>query len=95
MIGALIGGMIGAATALFMAPKTGKELRNDFNEQARNISEKNRKIKTNGDGKKVQSLLILQKKKTSSVTEIVTNKSSNIVNKVKSLKTGKRKRRRC
>ena len=37
MIGALIGGMIGAATALFMAPKRG--------------------------WKKVQSLLILQKKK--------------------------------
>lgn len=45
MIGALIGGMIGAATALFMAPKTGKELRNDFNEQARNISEKTERLR--------------------------------------------------
>lgn len=88
MIGALIGGMIGAATALFMAPKTGKELRNDFNEQARNISEKTERLRQTAM-EKGTVLADTAKEKTSSVTEIVSNKSSNIVNKVKSLKTGK------
>lgn len=88
MIGALIGGMIGAATALFMAPKTGKELRNDFNEQARNISEKTERLRQTAM-EKGTVLADTAKEKTNSVTEIVSNKSSNIVNKVKSLKTGK------
>jgi len=88
MIGALIGGMIGAATALFMAPKTGKELRNDFNEQAKNISEKTERLRLTAM-EKGTVLADTAKEKTSSVTEIVSNKSSNIVNKVKSLKTGK------
>ncbi|MFF2289306.1 YtxH domain-containing protein [Peribacillus butanolivorans] len=88
MIGALIGGMIGAATALFMAPKTGKELRSDINEQARNLSEKTEKLRQTAM-EKGTALADTAKEKTSSVTEIVSNKSSGIVNKVKSLKAGK------
>ncbi|KON70436.1 hypothetical protein AKG34_17820 [Peribacillus butanolivorans] len=88
MIGALIGGMIGAATALFMAPKTGKELRSDLNEQARNLSEKTEKLRQTAM-EKGTALADTAKEKTSSVTEIVSNKSSGIVNKVKSLKVGK------
>lgn len=34
LIGTLIGGIVGATTALFLAPKSGKELRNDLGEQA-------------------------------------------------------------
>ncbi|WP_057913264.1 YtxH domain-containing protein [Peribacillus muralis] len=88
MIGALIGGMIGAATALFMAPKTGKELRNDFNEQAKNITEKTEKLRQTAM-EKGTVLADTAKEKTTSVTEIVSNKSSDIVNKVKSLKSVK------
>jgi gas vesicle protein len=32
LLGALIGGVVGAATALFLAPKSGKEIRNTLNE---------------------------------------------------------------
>ncbi|WP_335871300.1 YtxH domain-containing protein [Bacillus sp. 2205SS5-2] len=40
MVGALIGTVIGAATALFLAPKAGKDLRNDVNTQATNLKVK-------------------------------------------------------
>lgn len=88
MIGALIGGMIGAATALFMAPKTGKELRSNFNEQAKNLSEKSEKLRQTAM-EKGTFLADTAKEKTGTVTEMVTSKSSDLVNKVKSLKTGK------
>ena len=40
LIGALVGGIVGAATALLLAPKSGKELRSDINEQVSNLKEK-------------------------------------------------------
>lgn len=88
MIGALIGGMIGAATALFMAPKTGKELRSDFNEQAKSLTEKTEKLRQTAM-EKGTVLADTAKEKTGTVTEMVSSKSSDIVNKVKSLKAGK------
>ena len=40
LIGALVGGIIGAATALFLAPKSGAELRDDVTTQATHLKEK-------------------------------------------------------
>ncbi len=40
LIGTLVGGIVGATTALFLAPKSGKELRSDISEQAYNAKEK-------------------------------------------------------
>ncbi|PLR79147.1 YtxH domain-containing protein [Bacillus sp. V3-13] len=40
VLGAIIGGVVGAATALLLAPKSGKELRSDLNEQASMLKEK-------------------------------------------------------
>ena len=71
MIGALVGGIIGAATALFVAPKAGKELRNDITEQARNISEKTDKLR--------RDITETAKEKTSTVSEVVSTKSAEIV----------------
>jgi gas vesicle protein len=34
IIGSLVGGIVGAATALMLAPKSGKDLRTDLNDQA-------------------------------------------------------------
>ncbi|AIE61059.1 YtxH domain-containing protein [Bacillus methanolicus] len=45
MIGAMIGGVIGAAVALLFAPKSGKELRNNLNEQAIVLKEKTGKFR--------------------------------------------------
>lgn len=86
MIGALVGGMIGAATALFMAPKTGKELRNDLNVQAKTLSEKTEKLRQTAM-EKGSAIAGTAKEKTGTVTELVTNKSSDLMNKVKSMKS--------
>ncbi|EIJ79296.1 hypothetical protein PB1_17104 [Bacillus methanolicus PB1] len=40
MIGAIIGGVIGAAAALFFAPKSGKELRSNLNKQVLVLKDK-------------------------------------------------------
>ncbi|MFD1739302.1 YtxH domain-containing protein [Bacillus salitolerans] len=48
LIGAIVGGVIGAATALFLAPKAGQDLRKELNKQA--VVVKNR---TNQIGKDV------------------------------------------
>ncbi|MFS0864512.1 YtxH domain-containing protein [Fredinandcohnia sp. 179-A 10B2 NHS] len=40
ILGAIVGGIVGAATALVLAPKTGQELRQKLNEQASIVKEK-------------------------------------------------------
>ncbi|MCY9667373.1 YtxH domain-containing protein [Paenibacillus alginolyticus] len=40
LIGAVVGGILGAATALLFAPKSGSELRSDIAEQAQVVSDK-------------------------------------------------------
>ncbi|PYI56145.1 YtxH domain-containing protein [Paenibacillus flagellatus] len=40
LLGAIVGGVLGAVTALLLAPKSGKELRKDLSEQAHRVSEK-------------------------------------------------------
>lgn len=46
LLGAVVGGVIGAAAALFLAPKTGKEMREDFSTQAVHLKEKGIEIST-------------------------------------------------
>ena len=46
LLGAIVGGVIGAAAALFLAPKTGKEMRDDFSTQAVQLKEKGIEIST-------------------------------------------------
>ncbi len=45
VLGALVGGLVGAATALFLAPKSGKELRGDLSEQSNVLMEKGNAFK--------------------------------------------------
>ncbi|MDE3839939.1 YtxH domain-containing protein [Bacillus methanolicus] len=45
MIGAIIGGVIGAAAALFFAPKSGKEMRNNLNKQVLVLKDKTGQIR--------------------------------------------------
>lgn len=44
LIGTLIGGIVGASIALLWAPKSGKELRTNINEQAYIVKEKGEKL---------------------------------------------------
>src|SRR5690606_26351033 len=76
IIGALVGGIIGAAAALFLAPKSGKELRTDLNTHASTLKEK-----TSGYTDTV-------KEKSSGLTQQVKEQSSKVVDKAKSLKGG-------
>lgn len=46
LLGAVVGGVIGAAAALFLAPKTGKEMRDDLSSQAVHLKEKGIEIST-------------------------------------------------
>lgn len=51
LIGAVIGSVLGAVTALLLAPKSGKELRADLSEQVANVSEKTQHIAGNVSSK--------------------------------------------
>ncbi|MCJ1908538.1 YtxH domain-containing protein [Planococcus ruber] len=76
IIGALVGGIIGAATALFLAPKSGKELRSDLNTHATTLKEK------------TATYTDTAKEKSGGLTQQVKDQSSKVVDKVKNLKGG-------
>lgn len=44
LLGAVVGGVIGAISALLLAPKSGKELRGDIGHQYHNVKEKTQEI---------------------------------------------------
>jgi len=46
LLGAIVGGVIGAAAALFLAPKTGKEMREDLSTQTGHLKDKSIEIST-------------------------------------------------
>lgn len=82
IIGALIGGIVGAATALFLAPKSGKEIRNDLNLQASSIKEKTEHLREVAKMKGTE-LAGVAKEKTNTIGHVVTKQSSGILNKVR------------
>ncbi|MBE4908302.1 YtxH domain-containing protein [Bacillus luteolus] len=82
LIGAIVGGVIGAATALFLAPKSGRELRDDINTQASVVRDKTERWR-NEAVDKGSELANVAKEKTSNFTKNVNNQSSQIFDKVK------------
>jgi gas vesicle protein len=85
LIGTLIGGMIGAVTALLLAPKSGKELRNDLNEKASRWKEQTNHL-TNKAFEKSSVVAEAAKEKTISLSHVVSKQSSQLLNKVKDFK---------
>ncbi|MFC7373344.1 YtxH domain-containing protein [Fictibacillus iocasae] len=79
IIGALVGGIVGAASALLLAPKTGKELRGDLNEQAILLKDK---------GNEFSQLAI---EKSNSIVKTVSEQSNQVAGKVKELTTNIRR----
>ncbi|MBM6616408.1 YtxH domain-containing protein [Bacillus suaedaesalsae] len=75
--GAVIGALVGAATALFLAPKAGKELRADFNETASSV----KSIKSLTE--KGSELAEVAKEKTISLSQVVAEQSSVILDMIK------------
>ncbi|MFC0270330.1 YtxH domain-containing protein [Metabacillus herbersteinensis] len=84
IIGSLVGGIIGAATALFLAPKSGKELRDDLGQQATVVKDRTGKF-TNEALEKSNGIASMAKEKTSTLSQVVTEQSSQIMNKVRDL----------
>lgn len=79
IIGALVGGMLGAAAALLLAPKAGKELRSDLNEQAVYLKDKSNEISH------------LAREKSSTIVKTVSEQSNQVATKVKDLTSNLRK----
>jgi gas vesicle protein len=79
MIGALVGGMLGAAAALLLAPKAGKELRSDLNEQAEYLKDKSNEFSH------------LAREKSSNIVRTVSEQSNQVATKVKDLTSNLRK----
>lgn len=78
VIGAFVGGVIGAAAALFLAPKSGKDLRNDVKVKSTDLTSQ-AKQKSSELTKKVQE-------QAAPVVKKVQEQAAPVVNKVKSLK---------
>lgn len=79
MIGALVGGMLGAAAALLLAPKAGKELRSDLNEQAVYLKDKSNEFTH------------LAREKSSNIVRTVSEQSNQVATRVKDLTSNLRK----
>jgi len=82
LLGAFIGGIVGAATALFLAPKPGKDLLQDLNGHAHVLKEKG--IEMTGSVKeKGTEFISIAKDKTEQLGNVVTKTSSDLKDKVK------------
>lgn len=85
MIGALIGGIVGAAAALFLAPKSGRELRSNINEGAKYLSDKTEKMRQTAVDKGSEFAEVA-KIKTSQLTDSVSKQSAILKENVKNLR---------
>ncbi|WP_301109427.1 YtxH domain-containing protein [Sporosarcina sp.] len=75
LAGAIIGGIIGAATALFLAPKTGREMREDFTTQASQLKDKSIELSSTAKEKAVE-LSSAAKDKTADLTDTAKEKTA-------------------
>ncbi|MEY2193479.1 YtxH domain-containing protein [Neobacillus sp. BF23-41] len=78
LLGAIIGGVVGAAAALLLAPKSGKDLRNKFNNQAGTILDKTAAMRENVMTKSNELA-----SKGSSLSQGIVLQSQELLNKVK------------
>jgi gas vesicle protein len=85
IVGSLVGGLIGAATALFLAPKSGKEIREDLGQQATMVKKRTGRM-TSDALEKSSGIANAAKEKTVSLSQAVTEQSSQIMNKVRDMK---------
>lgn len=82
--GAVIGGVVGAAAALLLAPKAGKEIRSGLNNQMTNLLEKTTQL-SDDVFEKSNGLAAATKEKTVLLSKAVVQQSKEIVNKAKGL----------
>lgn len=86
VLGAIIGGVVGAATALFLAPKAGKDLLHDLNDHASVLKQKG--VELTGSVKdRGTEFISIAKDKTGQISNAVTQTSFDLKDKVKSTVT--------
>ncbi|MDQ0156565.1 YtxH domain-containing protein [Robertmurraya andreesenii] len=85
LLGAIIGGAIGAAAAFFLTPKAGKELRQNLSTQAQSLREKTGQFRDAAVGRGSE-WVDAAKEKTSSIGQAVSKQSTELFQKVKALK---------
>ncbi|NRD76146.1 YtxH domain-containing protein [Bacillus sp. BRMEA1] len=78
LLGAIIGGVVGAVTALLLAPKPGNELRRSLSSQAGTIFEKTEQVR---DNVRVKSNNLVSK--TADISQGIVLQSTGLINKVK------------
>jgi gas vesicle protein len=88
-IGAVVGGVLGALTALVLAPKTGKELRSDISEQYDKISEKTVEI-AGTVGTKTQEIAKTVSVQTGEIVDKAKEVAGVVVGEVKAWKDSRR-----
>ncbi|WP_053367416.1 YtxH domain-containing protein [Bacillus sp. FJAT-27245] len=82
LAGAVIGGLIGAAAALFLAPKSGRELRETVSGQAVALKERTAQMRESVM-EKTNELTSMTKEKTAALAQAVSQQSTNLMDKVK------------
>ncbi|MGJ7920397.1 YtxH domain-containing protein [Neobacillus sp. LXY-4] len=82
LLGAIVGGVIGAVTALWLSPKSGTALRESVNDQTAVLKEKAGSLQV-----KVSDLAQKTKEKTSSLTQSITQQSSEAISKIRGKNT--------
>ena len=82
IIGAVIGGVVGAATALLLTPKSGKEIRSDLTGQVDTLKSKSNQLKTIASEKGTE-LIAATKEKSAQLRDLTMEKGSNIAETVK------------
>jgi gas vesicle protein len=78
LLGAIIGGVVGAAAALLLAPKSGKDFRNNFTNQAGTIIDKTANMRENVMTKSNELV-----SKGSTLSQGIVLQSTGLLNKVK------------
>lgn len=82
VLGAVVGGIVGAATALLLAPKSGRELRNELNSQVESLKGKTDQLRLTVT-QKGNELAAATKEKTIQLKDLAVEKSGQIVETVK------------
>lgn len=77
-LGAILGGMVGAVAALFLTPKSGKELRNTLNNQTGTLADKTIRLRENVVDKGYEFLSL-----TSSLSKNFVQQSTDLLDKAK------------
>ncbi|PKR84332.1 YtxH domain-containing protein [Heyndrickxia camelliae] len=82
LVGAIIGGVVGAATALLLTPKSGKEIRSDLTSQVDTLKNKSNQLKAIAT-EKGNELIAATKEKSTQLRDLTIDKGSSLAETVK------------